>query len=102
MYVRIRVRDVCSYRWTPEVQSNILSYNILLELPDQKVKYLIIEVRTSCISFFRWCEKSIASDGSLQELAKAENWTLYLGIDPETVQDFKIYRRICFQIFKLR
>jgi hypothetical protein len=44
----------------------------------------------------------IAQDPSLQELAVTESWTPHLNLDYNKVDDFKIYRKICFKVYELR
>ena len=44
----------------------------------------------------------ISSDASLKELAVTEHWTQFLHLDPSQVEDFRIYKRICFKVCELR
>ena len=50
----------------------------------------------------RWAEQLISSDASLKELAVTERWSQFLHLDPSQVEDFRVYKRICFKVCELR
>ena len=56
----------------------------------------------SCHLFKRWAEQLVNGDESLQELAEAEHWNTHLEAEVDQIEDFLIYRKICYRIFGLR
>lgn len=52
----------------------------------------------------RWAENLVDHDKSLQDLAKAENWTKYLHREDDSLdeKDFWAFQKICRRIFDLR